>query len=219
MDGNGRWADQRGLPRIAGHKKGVDSLKEAVKTCVEAGVKYLSVYAFSTENWGRPENEVNFLMRLFSETIDLEVNELDKNGVRIRFMGRLNQFPKGLQNKMHDAMQKLEKNSRLNLNIMVNYGGRAEIIDAIKQLNKSQLDNDQITEENISNHLYTKGIPDPDLLIRTANEMRLSNFLLWQIAYSEIYVSSILWPDFKKEHLLAAIEEYKKRERRFGLRK
>jgi undecaprenyl diphosphate synthase len=216
MDGNGRWAKKRGLPRIAGHKVGADSLKEAVKTCAEAGVKYLTVYAFSTENWKRPEEEVGFLMSLFSQTLDREVAELEKNNVRLRFLGRLQDFSSDLQKKMQDAMEKLSKNTGLNLNVMVSYGGRAEIVDAIRGMTKDEVPNDEITEETVGKYLYTKGIPDPDLLIRTASEMRVSNFLLWQIAYAEIYVTEVLWPDFRKKELLAAIEDYSRRERRFG---
>lgn len=219
MDGNGRWAKQRGLPHIMGHRQGVAALKEAVKTCGELGVKYLTVYAFSTENWGRPEQEVNFLMNLFSEKIEKEIEELNQKNVRWRFLGRLQGLPKKLHERIQRAMDKLDKNTGLNFNIMVNYGGRAEIVDAIKSINNGQLDNEQINEAVITEHLYTRGIPDPDLLIRTANEMRISNFLLWQIAYSEIYVTPVLWPDFKKENLLEAIQEFNKRERRYGLRK
>ena len=216
MDGNGRWAKKRGLPRIAGHKVGADSLKEAVKTCAEAGVKYLTVYAFSTENWKRPEEEVGFLMSLFSQTLDREVAELEKNNVRLRFLGRLQDFSPELQKKMREAMERLAKNTGLNLNVMVSYGGRAEIVDAVRRMTKDKLVNEQINEEAISSYLYTAGIPDPDLLVRTASEMRVSNFLLWQIAYAEIYVTEVLWPDFRKKELQAAIEDYSRRERRFG---
>ena len=223
MDGNGRWAKKRGLPRAAGHKRGAESLREAVRACNELGVKHLTVYAFSTENWQRPEDEVGFLMGLFMEAINNEVNKLHKNNVRIRFLGRLQQFSKELQEKMRWAMDLTEKNTAGNLNVMVNYGGRAEITDAVNEIVKGIEGSEggggrrkEITEEEIENNLYTKGIPDPDLLIRTANEMRISNFLLWQIAYSEIYVTDVLWPDFNKQELIKAIEEYGKRERRFG---
>jgi len=216
MDGNGRWAKKRGLPRLAGHKVGADSLKEAVKTCAEAGVKHLTVYAFSTENWKRPEEEVGFLMSLFSQTLDREVAELEKNNVRLRFLGRLQDFSPELQKKMREAMERLSKNTGLNLNVMVSYGGRAEIVDAVRAMMKDEVPNDEIKEETISRYLYTCDIPDPDLLIRTASEMRVSNFLLWQIAYAEIYVTEVLWPDFRKKELLLAIEDYSRRERRFG---
>jgi len=214
MDGNGRWAKKKGLPRIAGHKVGADSLKEAVKTCAEVGVKHLTVYAFSTENWKRPEEEVNFLMSLFSQTLDREIEELQKNNVRLRFLGRLQDFSSDLQTKMRAAMDRLSKNTGLNLNVMVSYGGRAEIVDAVTTIiNEGRK---TIDETGFGQYLYTKDIPDPDLLIRTASEMRVSNFLLWQIAYAEIYVTEVLWPDFRKKELLAAIEDYSRRERRFG---
>ena len=214
MDGNGRWAKKKGLPRIAGHKVGADSLKEAVKTCAEVGVKHLTVYAFSTENWKRPADEVNFLMSLFSQTLDREIEELQKNNVRLRFLGRLQDFSPELQTKMRAAMDRLSKNTGLNLNVMVSYGGRAEIVDAVKKM----MDEGRrtIDETGFGQFLYTKDVPDPDLLIRTASEMRVSNFLLWQIAYAEIYVTEVLWPDFRKKELLAAIEDYGRRERRFG---
>jgi len=214
MDGNGRWAKKKGLPRIAGHKVGADSLKEAVKTCAEVGVKHLTVYAFSTENWKRPADEVNFLMSLFSQTLDREIEELQKNNVRLRFLGRLQDFSSDLQTKMRAAMDRLSKNTGLNLNVMASYGGRAEIVDAVTTIiNEGRK---TIDETGFGQYLYTKDIPDPDLLIRTASEMRVSNFLLWQIAYAEIYVTEVLWPDFRKKELLAAIEDYSRRERRFG---
>lgn len=191
-------------------------MREAVITCAELGIKYLTVYAFSTENWQRPREEVNFLMGLFAQSIDSRMGELIKNNVRLRFLGRLQDFSPELQQKMGAAMDKLASNTGVNLQVMVSYGGRAEIVDALRAINNEQLPNEQITEQIISDHLYTKGIPDPDLLIRTASEERISNFLLWQIAYAEIYVTEVLWPDFRKEQLLAAIEEYNKRERRFG---
>jgi len=214
MDGNGRWAKARNLPRIAGHKVGADSLKEVVKACAEVGVKYLTVYAFSTENWQRPADEVDFLMGLFSRTLDGEVRDLAQNNVRLRFLGRLDRFSPELKEKMQKAMQDLSKNTGLNLQVMVNYGGRAEITDALAAILKENPK--EITEDLISRNLYTKDIPDPDLLIRTASEMRISNFLLWQIAYAEIHVTPTLWPDFRRAELLAAIEDFGKRERKFG---
>ncbi len=212
MDGNGRWAKKRFLPRAAGHKEGVSSLKAVLKACAEFGVKYLTVYAFSTENWGRPQEEVDFLMNLFAQSIDREIGELIKSGVRLQFLGRIDKFSDQLKAKMQDAMDKTRDCSRITLNVMVNYGGRAELVDAFNSMSGEK----EITEETIGRHLYTKGLPDPDLLIRTANEMRISNFLLWQIAYAEIYVTDTLWPDFRKDQLLKAIEDYQKRERRFG---
>lgn len=220
MDGNGRWAKQRGLPRIMGHREGAESVRAVLKACAECGVKYLTLYAFSTENWQRPADEVDFLMNLFSETIDREVDELMANKVRLQFLGRLSQFSSLLQQKMKEAMERTKNNDRVTLNVMVNYGGRAEIVDAIKKMTNDLMTNDliadKINENTVADYLYTKGIPDPDLLIRTASEMRVSNFLLWQIAYAEIYVTPTLWPDFRREELIAAIEEYQKRERRFG---
>lgn len=216
MDGNGRWAKQRKKPRIFGHKEGAESLRAVLKGCAEFGVKYLTVYAFSTENWGRPQEEVDFLMNLFSVTIDREMGELMKNGVKLRFLGRLSKFSPELRKKMNDAMEKTKDNKKITLSVMVNYGGRAEIIDAFQAMNNEQLDNEQINEEAIGRHLYTAGMPDPDLLIRTANEMRVSNYLLWQIAYAEIYVTQTLWPDFRRDQLIAALEAYQKRERRYG---
>jgi len=214
MDGNGRWAEQRGLPRVAGHREGAASLRAVLRACAELGVKYLTVYAFSTENWSRPQEEVDFLMNLFSQTIDREIEELIKNGVRLNFLGRLEKFSESLRKKMYEAMEKTKGNDRITLNVMVNYGGRAEIVDAFNQMLKEG--RKEVDEETLKQYLYTKDIPDPDLLIRTANEMRVSNFLLWQIAYSELYVTPVLWPDFRKEQLLAAIEDYQKRVRKFG---
>jgi undecaprenyl diphosphate synthase len=218
MDGNGRWAKKRFLPRAAGHKEGVSSLKVVLKACAELGVKYLTVYAFSTENWGRPQEEVDFLMNLFAQSIDREIGELIENGVKLQFLGRTHKFSSTLQAKMRDSMEKTKDNQRITLSVMVNYGGRAEIVDAINEIvesRKSKIEN-RIEEKDIQAHLYTKGMPDPDLLIRTASEMRVSNFLLWQIAYSEIYVTEKLWPDFRRDQLIEALEAYQKRERRFG---
>jgi undecaprenyl diphosphate synthase len=216
MDGNGRWAQQRGLPRIAGHREGSESVREVLKACTEFGVKFLTVYAFSTENWNRPQEEVEFLMELFSQTIDNEIEELMTNNVKLRFLGDLGRFSAGLRQKMDAAMARTKNNKRITLNVMVNYGGRAEIVHAVNEIIKEQGTSNEIREKDIQEHLYTRGIPDPDLLIRTASEMRVSNFLLWQIAYAEIYVTSILWPEFRKEQLQAAIEDYQKRVRKFG---
>lgn len=212
MDGNGRWARKRGLPRIAGHREGAESVRAILKACAEFGVKYLTVYAFSTENWGRPKEEVSFLMALFAKTIDREMKELMKNKVRLKFLGRLDKFSPGLKKKMLEAMEKTKDNQRITLSVMVNYGGRAEIVDAVNEASAGA----RVLEDDIQKHLYTRDLPDPDLLIRTANEMRVSNFLLWQIAYAEIYVTPVLWPDFRREQLIEAIENYQQRERRFG---
>ncbi|MDD5382615.1 MAG: isoprenyl transferase [Candidatus Margulisbacteria bacterium] len=216
MDGNGRWAKERGLPRIAGHREGAESVRAVLKACVEFGVKYLTVYAFSTENWRRPQEEVDFLMELFSATIDRELDELMAEGVKLNFLGRLARFSPEIQAKMKKAADKTAENKRITVSVMLNYGGRAEIVDALRQMTNDKLANEQINEENISKYLYTCGIPDPDLLIRTANEMRVSNFLLWQIAYAEIYVTPVYWPDFRREQLKEAIEDYQKRVRKFG---
>jgi undecaprenyl diphosphate synthase len=217
MDGNGRWAKQRNRPRIFGHKEGAESLRAVLKASAELGVKYLTVYAFSTENWGRPQDEVDFLMNLFAVTIDREMAELMKNGVKLQFLGRLTKFSADLQKKMNTAMEQTKNNDRITLSVMVNYGGRAEIIDAVNELiGASSKGQGAITEEEFGRHLYTKGMPDPDLLIRTANELRVSNYLLWQIAYAEIYVTETLWPDFRRDQLIAALDAYQQRERRYG---
>jgi len=216
MDGNGRWAEAKGLPRIAGHKEGVESLKIVLKACREIGVKYLTVYAFSTENWQRPQEEVDFLMDLFAQKIEAEKDELMENKVKVNFLGRLDKFSADLRGRMENLMNETSKNKKITLNIMVNYGGRAELVDAFRQMTKDQVSNAEINEDKISKYLYTKDVPDPDLLIRTASEMRVSNFLLWQIAYAEIYVTPTLWPDFRKEELLLAVADYQKRTRKFG---
>jgi len=216
MDGNGRWAKKRRLPRIEGHRRGAISLREAVKACIELGVKHLTVYAFSTENWKRPKEEVGFLMNLLSSTIDREIDELNKNKIKVRFLGRISMLPEKLRNKIRSAEYKTKGNSSLSLNIMLSYGGRAELTDAVKSIVKNNIKGDRIDEDLISRSLYTAGIPDPDLLIRTAGEMRVSNFMLWQIAYSEIWVTDVLWPDFRKKHLVEAISDYSGRIRKFG---
>ncbi|MFH1541864.1 MAG: polyprenyl diphosphate synthase [bacterium] len=214
MDGNGRWAKQKGLPRIMGHREGTESVRDILKACQEFGVKYLTIYTFSTENWRRPKEEVDFLMELFAEKIESEMDELMGNKVKVNFLGRLQGFPQQLHEKMQGMMVKTKNNDGVVLNIMVNYGGRAEIVDAVQAV----MDEGRktIDEKTIEAHLYTAGMPDPDLLIRTASEMRVSNFLLWQIAYTEIYVTDLYWPDFRKPQLKEAIEDYQKRVRKFG---
>jgi undecaprenyl diphosphate synthase len=214
MDGNGRWAQRRNLPRTAGHKEGGESLKAITRACNELGIKYLSVYAFSTENWDRPKKEVDFLMKNFSNVIGQALKEKGSDKGKVNFLGRLSRFPKELQKKMADMKEKTKNNPGVLLNVMINYGSRAEIVDAVKDIVASGEKN--ITEELISQHLYTKNIPDPDLLIRTAAEMRISNFMLWQIAYAELYITPTLWPDFRKEQLIEAIDAYQKRTRKFG---
>jgi len=220
MDGNGRWAKQRGKSRIAGHRAGAKSVRDAVRACGELGVKVLTLYAFSVENWRRSDLEIDALMRLFKQYLRSEVKELDRNNVRLIASGRIDGLPKSVQKELSGAMAVLEKNTGLILNIAINYGGRTEIVDGIKKLvpliKSGQCRAEDIDEISFGNYLYTAGLPDPDLLIRTSGEMRISNFLLWQIAYAEIYVTDTLWPDFRRHDLEKAILEFQKRERRFG---
>ncbi|WP_028991710.1 isoprenyl transferase [Thermoanaerobacter thermocopriae] len=220
MDGNGRWAQKKGMMRFYGHKAGVNAVREVVKACRELGIKYLTLYAFSTENWKRPKEEVNFLMDLLVEYLSKEVDELNKNNVLINFIGDISVLPQGCKTEIERAQNITKNNFGLVLNIALNYGGRDEIVKAVKKictkvLNK-ELTIEGITEQTISDNLYTKNQPDPDLIIRTSGEKRLSNFLLWQSAYSEFWFTEVLWPDFKKEHLIKAILYYQTRQRRFG---
>lgn len=214
MDGNGRWAKKRGLPRVEGHKKGVEALIKTIFACRNLGIKYLSVYAFSTENWQRPKEEIDSLGELVSRSIDNELLKLEKMNVKLRALGRLDAFPLELQKKITSAVEKSKNNTGLNFSVLMNYGGRAEIVDAVNKIIESGKKN--ITEADFQKFLYTKELPDPDLLIRTASEMRISNFLLWQLAYTEIYVTDVLWPDFGEKELEKAIENFSRRERRFG---
>ncbi|MDO6354094.1 isoprenyl transferase [Caloramator sp. CAR-1] len=220
MDGNGRWAKKRNLPRTMGHKAGVETIREIVKTCSKIGIKYLTLYAFSTENWKRPQDEVNTLMNLLVEYLRKEVEELDKNNVIINWIGDISKLPLICQEELKRAKEKTKDNDGLTLTLALNYGGRDEIKRAIiniaKDVNAGKLDVDSIDENTISGYLDTANIPDPDLLIRPSGELRISNFLLWQIAYSELWFSDIYWPDFSSKHLLEAIKDYQKRERRFG---
>lgn len=220
MDGNGRWAVQRGLPRTAGHRAGVEALRGVVKAAPDLGIQVLTCYAFSTENWKRPKDEVDTLMFLLLEYCRLEASTLHKNGVRINAIGRIDELPEPQRDEIHRAMELTRHNDRLILNLAVNYGGQAEIVDAVRQLARAvqegRLEPDRIDAATIGAHLYTAGLPDPDLVIRTAGEMRLSNFLLWQAAYSEIWVTDVFWPDFQREHLEQALGDYGRRERRFG---
>lgn len=220
MDGNGRWAKSRGLPRLAGHKVGASAIREVVSIAPDVGVKYLTLYTFSVENWKRPQDEVSGLMALFEEMLEKEIIELHQKGVRINVIGRLNELPFSLQKCFNDAVNLTKDNNSLVLNIALNYGGRTEIIDAVKKLLKAIDDGienkDLITENIFKKYLYTYNIPDPELIIRTSGELRISNFLLWQIAYAEIWVTETLWPDFKKEHFLKAIYEFQNRKRRYG---
>jgi undecaprenyl diphosphate synthase len=216
MDGNGRWARQRGLRRSAGHRAGIQAIRRVMEAADTAGVHCLTLYAFSTENWSRPRQEVATLMRLFEQTMQAEVDELHRNGVRIRVIGRRQQLSKRLQKLVGDAERRTEANLTGVLNVAINYGGRAEIVDGVRQLAASGADLTQLEEADLAGALYTAGLPDPDLIIRTAGEMRTSNFLIWQAAYAELYVTQTLWPDFDAADLRAALADYSARVRRFG---
>lgn len=216
MDGNGRWAKARGMVRLQGHRAGTENIRRIVRECVEQGVRYLTLYAFSTENWTRPSAEVNGLMLILGEFIDRETANLHKEGVQIRHLGRLEGISDALKRKINEAIDLTRANDRLVLAVAFNYGGRADIVDAVRALVAAGTPADAITEQQISDQLSTGGMPDPDLIIRTSGEWRLSNFLIWQAAYSEYWITPILWPDFGPEHLRQAIEAYGQRERRFG---
>ena len=214
MDGNGRWAKQRHLPRVFGHRAGISSVRDVVRACGEMGVQVLTLFAFSCENWSRPNAEVRALMRLLEEYLERELPELQKNQVQLRAMGRLEALPMGAQQQLSRAMEATEKNNGLVLNLALNYGGRQEIIDAVHRVLKDRPK--KLDEEEFARYLYFPQCPDPDLLIRTSGEMRLSNFLLWQMAYTEIYITPVPWPEFKRTHLYRAIIDFQRRERRFG---
>ncbi len=214
MDGNGRWAKRRSLPRIAGHREGINSVREIVRACGKLGVKVLTLYTFSAENWNRPRQEVSALMHLLLATINREVNDLNRNNVKLMTIGRLEELPDKPREGILNAIERLKDNTGLILNLALSYGGRQEIVDAVRRLLKEG--KKDITEEEFSRYLYTGGIPDPELLIRTSGELRLSNFLLWQLAYTEIYVTDILWPDFRTPQLYDAVIAFQHRERRFG---
>jgi len=216
MDGNGRWALQRGLPRLAGHKAGTENLRRVIRSTVEFGIKYLTIYAFSTENWGRPPEEVKGLMYILEDVIDHELNELHKEGVQLRHIGRLERLAPSLQEKVLDAIEVTKDNSRLILNIAFNYGGRDEIVQAIQRMMKDGMTPEKVTDDLVSQYLYTAGVPDPDLIIRTSGELRVSNFLIWQAAYSEWYITPTFWPDFDKEEYRRALEAFSQRDRRYG---
>lgn len=216
MDGNGRWARARGLPRLMGHRAGTENIRRIVHACVENGVKYLTVYAFSTENWTRPSNEVQGLMRILAEVIERETPELKREGVQIRHFGHMENVPIALQKAIKYALDATKENDRLVLSVCFNYGGRDDIVRAIRKIVASGAKSEDITDELISRNLDTAGIPDPDLIIRTAGEMRLSNFLLWQAAYAEYYSTPTTWPDFGKEAFHEALVEYGRRQRKFG---
>lgn len=220
MDGNGRWARERNLPRAFGHKAGVEAVREIVKECSRIGVKYLTLYGFSTENWKRPQDEINELMKLLVEYLKKEFDELDRNDVLINNIGNINALPKNCQYELRNAYERTKDNKGLVLNLAFNYGGRDDIVTAAKKISEDiqngKIKFSDITEDLFSNYLYTASMPDPDLIIRPSGEQRLSNFLLWQAAYSEFWYSDIKWPDFKKEDLLKAIIDYQNRDRRFG---
>lgn len=220
MDGNARWAKMRGLPQSFGHKEGVEAVKRVISSCLELNIPILTLFAFSTENWKRSENEISFLIRLFNETLDREKENLNKNNIQVNFLGRIKDFPDILVKNMREVVELTRNNNKLILNIAINYGGRAEIVDAIKSIillfSKKKVRIEEINDEIVKNNLYTHRLPDPDLLIRTAGEMRISNFMLWQIAYTEFWVTPIYWPDFDKNNLIEAIKDFQKRVRKFG---
>jgi undecaprenyl diphosphate synthase len=221
MDGNGRWAKKRNLPRLAGHRAGREPVRMCVRTCAKVGVKYLTLYTFSLENWKRPQHEVEGLMMFLEDVLKTEYLELNENGVRLSVIGRIDMLLPSTRAALSETIDKLSGNDRLNLTLAISYGGRAEIADAARKISEEIRDGklapDDITEERFRDFLYDPGIPDPDLLIRTSGELRISNFLLWQIAYSEIYVTDVLWPDFGEEHLLQGIRDFTRRDRRYGL--
>ena len=220
MDGNGRWAKKRGLPRIAGHRQGIKSVREITNICNDIGVKYLTLYTFSTENWNRPQKEVDALMMLLLSTIKNEIKDIHKNNLVLSTIGNIEVLPKNIKKEIYNGIDLTSNNTGLNLILALNYGSRQEIIVAVKNIieknNKDEIDSSMIDENLFSSFLSTKNIPDPDLLIRTGGELRISNFLLWQCAYTEIYLTDTFWPDFRKEKLIESITAFQKRERRFG---
>jgi undecaprenyl diphosphate synthase len=220
MDGNGRWAKSRGLPRVAGHKKGAETARAIVECAAKLGVSYLTLYAFSSENWNRPEEEVSELMQLLRYYLGSEIKNLHQQGAKLRVIGNIADLPADIQNQIEQAEQLTASNSKIHINVALSYGGRQEIINAVRLLAnkaiKGEISLDEISEKNFERNLYTYGIPDPDLLIRTGGEQRISNFLLWQMAYTELYFTDILWPDFTSNDFKAALDEYQGRERRYG---
>lgn len=217
MDGNGRWALAHGLPRLAGHRAGTENLRRVIEACIEFGIKYLTIYAFSTENWGRPPAEVRGLIKIFEDVIDREIQELHDQGVQLRHIGKLDNLKPVFRQKVLAALEKTKHNDRLILNIAFNYGGRDEIICAIQRMLRDGIRPEDVNVDLVNHYLFTAGVPDPDLIIRTSGELRGSNFLIWQGAYSEWYFPPVYWPDFDKEQLRLALEEYSHRERRYGL--
>jgi undecaprenyl diphosphate synthase len=220
MDGNGRWAKQHHLPRLSGHEAGRKSVKQVVQAAIDHGVKYLTLYAFSVENWQRPREEVQGLMGLLRGVIREELNEMGKEGIRLRTIGRRQDLPEAVREELEAAIEKTQNNTRLDLILALSYGSRVEITEMVqsiaREVKAGSLDPEKINEKTVTSHLYTKDIPDPDLLIRTSGEMRVSNFLLWQISYAEIHVTPVLWPDFGKKEFGEALADYARRERRFG---
>src|SRR5262247_3292993 len=220
MDGNGRWAAQRGQPRIAGHRAGVEAVRASVDTGARLGLQALTLYAFSTENWKRPRYEVDALMRMLRRYLRLELDEIDRQNIKFQTIGRTGALADNVRKEIVRATERTAKNKGMVLTVALNYGGRAEIVDACRAAVRRLLDEgsraDEITEERIANELYTRNLPELDLLVRTSGELRISNFLLWQTAYSEIYVTETLWPDFRRQHLLEAVVDYQRRDRRFG---
>ncbi len=221
MDGNGRWAKKRGLPRVAGHREGVKSVRDVVEACAQLGVKYLTLFAFSTENWRRPKQEVDTLMKLLIKTLRTETDKLHKNDIKLMAIGDIGSLPPEVQRELKEAIEKTKNNKRMVLNLALSYSGRWEIIEAVRDIARDvktgKISVDDINDKLFSSYLKTAGIPDPDLLIRTSGEYRISNFLLWQIAYTEIYICDCLWPEFRRKHLYEAIRDYQRRERRFGM--
>lgn len=220
MDGNGRWAKERGLPRAEGHRAGAESIREVTEACIELGVKYLTLYAFSSENWNRPQNEVDALMKLLDRFLDEKAVELDKQNIRLQAIGELERLPAATRKRLDRIQERTKNHKTMTLVLALSYGAREEITAAVRKIAKAavagEISPDEIDAELISRNLYTKGIPDPELLIRTSGEMRVSNFLLWQISYSEIVIVKKMWPDFRQGDLFDAVEEYNKRHRRFG---
>ena len=216
MDGNGRWARQRRLPRLAGHRAGTENIRRVLTGCVEFGIKVLTIYAFSTENWKRPEEEVKGLMSIFARVIDRELNELHREGVQLRHVGRLEGISNSLRAKVHQAIDLTKDNDRIILNVAFDYGGRAEIVRAVQQIIREGIPADEVNEELLSSYMYTAGQPDPDLIIRTGGELRTSGFMLWQSAYTEYYVTPTFWPDFGRDQLYEALVAFGQRDRRYG---
>jgi len=217
MDGNGRWAQRNGLPRVAGHKRGVDTVRRVTEQCRQYGIEVLTLYAFSDENWGRPKEEVGFLMDLLGTFLKAEIAAMKANGIRFRTIGRIERLPTSIQAWIQRALSETEKNTGMVLNVALSYGGRGEILEAIKRMRLADTAAADVTEETFSSFLDTAGLPDLDLIIRTSGEKRISNFLLWQAAYAELYFTDTLWPDFEERDLLAALLDYQGRQRRFGL--